>query len=53
MISFEDMHESFKGTYSSARRVIDCTEHFYQRLSTLTVQFRVLFIRTKSTILHT
>ena len=52
MISFEGMPENFKGTYSSARCIIDCAEYFYQRPSSLTVQSKVPFIQAKSTRLH-
>ena len=52
MISLEVMSENFKGTYSSARCIIDSTEHFYQRPSSLTVQPNVPFIPAKSTILE-
>ena len=51
MISLEVMSENFKGTYPSARCIIDSTEHFYQRPSSLTVQPNVPFIPAKSTIL--
>ena len=52
MISFEGMPENFKGTYPSPRCIIDYTEHFYQKPSSVTVQFKVSFIQAKSTMLH-
>ena len=33
MISFESRPENFKGMYPSARCLMVCTEHFYQRPS--------------------
>ena len=50
MISFEAMSENFKGTYPNAQCTIDCTEYFYQRHSSPTIQFKVPFIQAKSTI---
>ena len=52
IINFEGMAENFKGTYSSARCIIDFTEHFYQRPSSLIVQSKVPFIQVKNTKLH-
>ena len=46
------MPENFKGTYPSAQCINDCTEHFYQRPLSLTVQSEVPFIQAKSTMLH-
>ena len=52
IINFEGMAENFKGTYSSARCIIDCTEHFYQRPSSLIARSKVPFIQAKNTKLH-
>ena len=52
MIGFEAMSENIKGTYPSARCIIDCTEYFYQRHLSLNVQSKVPFIQAKSTMLQ-
>ena len=52
MISFEGMPENFKGTYPGAQCLIDCTEHFYQKPSSLTIQSKVPFTQAKSSMLH-
>ena len=52
MISFEGMSENFKEVYPSAWCIIDCTEYFYHRPSSLIVQSKVSFIQAKSTMLQ-
>ena len=51
MINFEGMPENFKGTYPSAQCIIDCTEHFCQGSSFLTVHCKVPLIQAKSAML--
>ena len=52
IISFEGTPVNFKGTYQNARFIIDSTEHFYHRPSSLTVQYKVAFIQAKGFMLH-
>ena len=52
MIKFEGMPENLKEAYPNARCIVDCTEHFHQKPSSLTVQSKVHFIQAKSTMLH-